>query len=140
MPAEVHHPHGDDAMLACGAKLASSFRGRELVFLHGDLGAGKTTLVRGMLRGLGYSGAVPSPTYTLMETYATAAFEVVHMDLYRVIEAGELEMLGVRDFIGECLCLVEWPERGAGVLPLPDIEITITGGGDGRQVSVSRQP
>ncbi len=140
MSAEIRRPRGDAAMLECGAELVRSFRGRELVFLYGDLGAGKTTLVRGMLRGLGYAGAVPSPTYTLMETYATAAFEVVHMDLYRLIEAGELEMLGIRDFLGECLCLVEWPERGAGVLPPPDIEITITGGGDGRQVSVSRQP
>ena len=89
-----------------------------IVYLKGDLGAGKTTLVRGFLRGLGYKGTVKSPTYTLIEPYRIAGKSICHLDLYRLADAEELEYLGVRDLLQEeTVLLIEWPERGEGVLP-----------------------
>ncbi len=127
-----------DAMEALGAALAATLiTTGGIVALAGELGAGKTTLVRGMLRGLGHRGIVRSPTYTLLEEYQIDQRQVLHLDLYRLADAQELEYLGLRDALAENpLVLVEWPERGAGVLPPWDLEIAIAYQGQARQVSL----
>jgi tRNA threonylcarbamoyladenosine biosynthesis protein TsaE len=109
-----------------GARLAACCQGGDLIFLHGPLGAGKTTLVRGFLRGLAHVGPVKSPTYTLLESYRFGDLQVHHLDLYRLADAEELEWLGIRDLLsGDAVCLIEWPERGAGCLPVADLVLTL---------------
>ena len=131
---------GEPAMLAFGARMAEVTQGRGLIFLEGDLGAGKTTLSRGIIRGLGHAGAVKSPTFTLVEPYELGAIRIFHFDLYRLVDAEELEFMGVRDYFdGNALCLIEWPQRGAGFLPKPDLTITISPQGPGRSVTLSPQ-
>ena len=105
-------------------KLIKNLPSGGLVFLHGDLGAGKTTLTRGIIRGLGYQGAVKSPTYTLVEHYPNEYLQICHFDLYRMGHPEELEFIGARDdLVDGNLCLIEWPERAAGWLKEPDVEI-----------------
>ncbi|RJS93787.1 tRNA (adenosine(37)-N6)-threonylcarbamoyltransferase complex ATPase subunit type 1 TsaE [Salinisphaera sp. Q1T1-3] len=104
-----------------------------VVHLRGELGAGKTALVRATLQGLGHEGAVVSPSYTLIEPYAIGTRQVFHLDLYRLGDPEELEFLGIRELNPATdLVLVEWPERGAGFLPSPDLLITLDYDGDGR--------
>jgi tRNA threonylcarbamoyladenosine biosynthesis protein TsaE len=123
---------------AFGARLAECCRGGLLVFLHGDLGAGKTTLVRGFLRAAGCSGPVKSPTYTLVEPYSSQRGSFYHLDLYRLSDAEELEWIGVRDlFDGEQICLIEWPEQGAGYLPAPALQLYLQPDGGGRRLRLS---
>ena len=127
--------------VACGGRLARALRPGLLLTLTGDLGAGKTTLCRGIVQGLGHSGAVKSPTYTLVEPYEHTRIPVYHFDLYRLGDPEELELLGFRDYFGgdlggDCLCLVEWPERGGGFLPAADLAITMAMQGDGRRVTL----
>lgn len=96
------------------------------IFLHGELGAGKTTFTRGFLRGLGYSGRVPSPTYTLVEPYEIAGRSIWHLDLYRLGSGAELEYLGISEMAATgSVLLIEWPERAAGFLPDSDLEVTL---------------
>ena len=126
-----------EAQLAFGAHLAAALTVPCVLYLEGDLGAGKTTLTRGMLRGLGHQGAVRSPTYTLIEPYELSAIRVQHLDLYRLADAEELEYLGLRDLLGEdVLWVIEWPERGAGLLPAPDLRILIEPAGEGRRLTL----
>jgi tRNA threonylcarbamoyladenosine biosynthesis protein TsaE len=126
------------AMEAVGARLAPLLRAGDRVFFSGDLGAGKTTLIRGILRGLGYTGPVKSPTFTLVESYTVAGLEFYHFDLYRLEDPEELETIGIRDYMdGHGVCLVEWPERGRNMLGVPDVEVVITIQDSGRGLRLS---
>jgi tRNA threonylcarbamoyladenosine biosynthesis protein TsaE len=130
------------AQIAFGSKLACALRGRAgIIYLRGDLGAGKTTLVRGLLRGLGHRGAVRSPTYTLIEPYDELTPRVYHLDLYRLGDPEELDYLGLRDLLtGDTLLLIEWPERGLGTLPTPDLELRIRHSPPGRRIVIAATP
>ena len=135
--SETLHIANEAAMLALGATLARRFSTGGLITLHGDLGAGKTTLVRGLLRELGHTGVVKSPTYTIVEPYALASGEVFHFDLYRLADAEELEYMGIRDYLRpDALCLVEWPEKAGGTLPTADLQVFIYHAGASRHVEL----
>lgn len=127
----------EDAMVALGAGLAAVSQPGLVIYLQGELGMGKTTFCRGFIQALGHTGAVKSPTYTLVEPYQLRQRDVYHFDLYRLGDAAELELIGIRDyFAAGSLCLVEWPERGAGALPPADLTITIVASGSSRSVRV----
>lgn len=128
----------EEAQLQFSAKLADvSFAGM-LVFLFGDLGAGKTTFVRGFLRALGFNGIVKSPTYTLVETYQLENVSVYHFDLYRLSDPEELEYAGGRDYFdGTSISLIEWPQQAEGYLPQPDLIINLSYAETGRNLEMS---
>ena len=126
-----------EATEALGAALARCLDGGLTVHLLGNLGAGKTTLVRGLLRALGHTGAVKSPTYTLVEPYELADRRLFHFDLYRLVDPEELEYVGIRDYLdGASVVLVEWPERAGALLPPPDLELRLDYLPDGRQAEL----
>ncbi|HBD19581.1 MAG TPA: tRNA (adenosine(37)-N6)-threonylcarbamoyltransferase complex ATPase subunit type 1 TsaE [Arenimonas sp.] len=119
---------------ALAAALAASQPARAVVFLEGDLGAGKSSLARAWLRALGVRGAIKSPTYTLIERYPLPAGEAAHLDLYRLAGAAELDFLGLDELAAEAtLWLVEWPDRGQGGLPAPDLRVRLAVEGVGRR-------
>ncbi len=121
-----------------GRKLAAGLEAGTLVYLSGELGAGKTTLVRGILRGLGYAGSVKSPTYTLLEPYDLPTLCVYHFDFYRIGDSRELEFIGIDELMdSDAVKLVEWPERGADRIPVADVQISLQVDNEGRRIDVS---
>ncbi len=128
----------ESSTLDLGHALVSQIKSG-MVYLHGALGAGKTTFVRGFLKGLGYQGLVKSPTYTLIEPYQIGQMSVAHLDLYRVKDPLELEFIGIDELIEDMLLVfVEWPDRGVGKLPSPHWTIELIVKGEGRQACVTR--
>lgn len=123
------------AMEQFGSALLTAVENQGVVYLLGDLGMGKTTLSRGVIRAAGHQGNVKSPTYTLVEPYETPSGLIYHFDLYRLVDPEELEYLGIRDYFTEdTLCLIEWPNKGDGLIPRADIEVSIQLQGAGRQL------
>ncbi|MFN0039691.1 MAG: tRNA (adenosine(37)-N6)-threonylcarbamoyltransferase complex ATPase subunit type 1 TsaE [Burkholderiales bacterium] len=124
----------EESTLELGTRLAHALAPGMLLALRGDLGSGKTTLTRGVLRGLGYTGKVKSPTYTLVEHYKPSTLDLYHFDFYRFANAEEWSDAGFRDYFdGHNVCVVEWPERVAGQLPPADLEIMLSIEGAGRR-------
>ena len=121
-----------------GARVASCLKGGEVIYLKGELGTGKTTLVRGALNELGHTGNVKSPTYTIVEPYSIDSHVIYHFDLYRLDDPEELESLGIRDYCdGQSICFFEWPEKGGDFLPDADILISLSYQNEGRALEIS---
>jgi tRNA threonylcarbamoyladenosine biosynthesis protein TsaE len=128
------------ATLALGNQLAQVLEPGMFVALSGNLGSGKTTLTRGVLRGLGFAGKVKSPTYTLVELYNLSRLDLYHFDLYRFNDPQEWLDAGFGDYFEpRHLCLVEWPERAGGLLPVPDLEISLNVEDDGRRIRIAAE-
>ena len=126
MRTQTLHLSGVAATEAAGARLASRLANGMIVTLSGELGAGKTTLVRGCLRALGFTGRVKSPTYMLVEHYPLSSLYLYHIDFYRFDDLAEWDDAGLAEcFRDDAACLVEWPERVAGLLPPPDLALTL---------------
>lgn len=136
---------GEADMQALGQELVKTLVKPAVVFLTGDLGAGKTVLARAMIKALGHTGAVKSPTYTLLENYDLDGWHVSHLDLYRLNDPEELHYIGFRDIVAASdLVIIEWPEKGFGQLPKPSLQITITYSNSNpdshRSVSINKSP
>lgn len=123
------------SLLSFGERLAQAVIAPAVIFMNGPLGAGKTTLARGFLHGLDYKKHVKSPTYTLVESYPLNKVTVFHFDLYRLHDPHELEFMGIQDYFhDQAICLIEWPEKGEGILPAPDLLCDIEMHKDGRKM------
>lgn len=122
----------ESATLSAGAQFAQYVTSQQLktglvVYLHGDLGAGKTTFTRGFIQGLGFAGKVKSPTYTLVEPYVFSRYNIYHFDLYRFVDEEEWEASGFREYFNpQSICLIEWPEKAGDLLPQADIHVHLT--------------
>ena len=131
----------ESATIHLGHELAEVVRQQHkgiIVYLQGDLGAGKTTLTRGFVQGMGHQGKVKSPTYTIVEPYELLPWKVYHFDLYRLADPEELEFMGIRDYFADnCCCFIEWPEKGSGLLAKADIMLNIAYSGEQRQVTLA---
>ncbi|MBB5018158.1 tRNA threonylcarbamoyladenosine biosynthesis protein TsaE [Chitinivorax tropicus] len=127
----------ESSTLRCGQQFASALQPGLVIYLQGDLGAGKTTFSRGLLRGLGFQGKVKSPTYTLVEPYVTSSLYLYHFDLYRFNDPLEWEDAGFREYFNaESICLVEWPDKASGLLPTPDLAIYLDLADTGRHIRI----
>ena len=127
----------ESATIALALRLAAALKPGMVIYLHGDLGAGKTTLVRGLLNALGYTGRVKSPTYTLVEPYHIAGLDLRHFDLYRLHDEEEWEAAGFRDeFDGHNIFFIEWPEKAQGLIPQADVIIDFEVLAHGRNVEI----
>jgi tRNA threonylcarbamoyladenosine biosynthesis protein TsaE len=136
----TRHLANEADTLALGAALAVGLNPGMVVYLKGELGAGKTTLVRGLLRALGVTERVKSPTYTLVEPYTVSRLYLYHFDFYRLRYTDEWVDAGFRDYFnGDAVCLVEWPEKAGRQLPAPDVTIEMAVAGDGRSIAISAE-
>ncbi len=134
----IFHLADEAATLALAALFAPHLRHGAVVYLQGDLGAGKTTFSRGLLQAMGHQGNVKSPTYTLVEPYIVADQQIFHFDLYRLRDPEELEFMGIRDYFTKGnLCLIEWPERGYGLLADADLDLRLQIDQNQRQLCVT---
>jgi len=137
-PTQAWSAIGERQLVALAASLAADAREGGVIFLEGDLGAGKTTFARALLAAAGVGERIKSPTYSLIESYALDGWSAHHLDLYRIADAAELEWLGLADLLDpSTLLLVEWPERGVGALPAPDLRLHLRHAGDARDLEVT---
>ncbi len=133
----IRHLPDEQATRQFGSALAPLLQPGLKVYFYGDLGTGKTTLVRGILEGLGYRGKVKSPSYILVELYTLSRLDLYHFDFYRFEDAKEWQDAGFREYFDtRAVCLVEWPENAAALLPVPDIKISLRIRGTGRDITI----
>ncbi len=136
MIKNIHLP-GPEQTVKLGKQLSNAIEPPCIIYLVGDLGAGKTTLSRGIIQGFGFNGAVKSPTYTLVEPYELDKVNIYHFDLYRLADPEELEYIGIREYFDDnSICIIEWPEKGAQWLAEPDLVVNMIHDNEQRRVEL----